>query len=67
MLWCLRRRATDVRCILYSTGLPVEVRVVQDRDVVLTELFPEEWLAVNWARAYVGRLKEQGWHEAPEA
>lgn len=67
MLWCLRRRTTDVRCILYSVGLPVEVRVIQDRDVVLTELFPEEWLAVNWARAYAGRLKEQGWHEVPGA
>ena len=67
MLWCLRRRATDVRCILYSAGLPVEVRVVQDRDVVLTEIFPEEWLALNWARAYEGRLKEQGWHDAPHA
>jgi hypothetical protein len=51
---------------LYSNGLPVEVRIVQDRDVVLTELFPEEWLAVNWARAYEGRLREQGWHDAPE-
>jgi hypothetical protein len=67
LLWCLRRRTTDVRCILYSKGLPVEVQVVQDRDVVLTELFPEEWLAVNWARAYEGRLKEHGWHTAPDA
>jgi hypothetical protein len=50
---------------MYSNGLPVEVRVVQDRDVVLTELFPEEWLAVNWARAYERRLREQGWHDAP--
>jgi hypothetical protein len=66
MLWCLRRRTTDVRCIMYSNGLPVEVRVVQDRDLVLTELFPEEWLAVNWARAYEVRLREQGWHDAPD-
>ena len=65
MLWCLRRRATAVKCILFARGLPVEVQVVQDRDVVLTELFPEEWLAVSWARAYEGRLKEQGWQEAP--
>jgi hypothetical protein len=56
---------SDVRCVLYA-GLPVEVQVLQDRDVVLTELFQEEWLAVNWARAYEERLKQQGWHESPE-
>lgn len=66
MLWCLRRRASDVRCILYPDGLPVEVRVVQDLDVVLTELFQEEWLALNWATAYEKRLREQGWHDVPE-
>jgi hypothetical protein len=65
MLWCLRRRSTDVRCILYPNEMPVEVQVLQDRDVVLTELFQEEWLALNWARAYCERLKLQGWHESP--
>ena len=64
MLWCLRRRSTDVRCILYPNGMPVEVQVLQDRDVVLTELFQEEWLALNWARAYGERLKLQGWHDS---
>ena len=54
-----------MRCIMYPNGMPVEVQVVQDRDVVLTELFQEEWLAVNWARAYADRLKERGWHESP--
>jgi hypothetical protein len=66
-LWCLRRRATDVRCILYASGMPVEVQVLQDRDVVLTEVFQEEWLALNWARAYCERLKLQGWHDSPAA
>ena len=65
MLWCLRRRTTDVRCILYASEMPVEVQVLQDRDVVLTELFPEEWLAVNWAKAYESRLREHGWHDPP--
>jgi len=64
MLWCLRRRSTDVRCILYPNEMPVEVQVLQDRDVVLTELFQEEWLALNWARAYCERLKLQGWHDS---
>jgi hypothetical protein len=66
VLWCLRRRTTDVRCVLYANNLPVEVHVVQDRDIVLTELFQEEWLAVGWSRAYYDRLKQQGWLESPE-
>ena len=67
MLWCLRRRTTDVRCILYPNGMPVEVQVVQDRELVLTELFQEEWLALNWAHAYCERLKLQGWNDSPAA
>jgi hypothetical protein len=67
VLWCLRRRASDVRCVLYSNGMPVEVQVVQDRDLVLRELFQEEWLALNWAQAYGDRLKQQGWQESPSS
>ena len=63
VLWCLRRRSSDVRCVLYATTLPVEVRILQDRDVVLAEMFPEEDLAVRWAKAYGERLREQGWSE----
>ena len=65
VLWCLRRRTSDVRCVLYAETLPIEVRIFQDRDVVLTELFAEEWLAVNWAKAYGDRLRQQGWRESP--
>jgi hypothetical protein len=52
-----------VRCVIFSNAMPVEVQVIQDRDVVLTELFQEEWLALNWSRAYLERLKLQGWQE----
>lgn len=65
VLWCLRRRSSDVRCVLYAEGLPVEVRILQDHDVVLAELFPEERLAVTWAKVYGERLRQQGWLEAP--
>ncbi len=65
VLWCLRRRHTDVRCVLYSTSMPIEVQVMQDRDLVLTELFQEEWLATAWAKAYSERLREQGWNDSP--
>lgn len=65
VLWCLRRRKTDVRCVIYPTHVPVEVRVVQDADLVLTERFPEEWVALNWAKIYGERLKQQGWSDSP--
>jgi hypothetical protein len=67
VLWCLRRRRSDVRCVLFPNAMPIEIQVLQDRDVVLTEVFQEEWLAVNWARVYGARLKEQGWHDSPAA
>src|SRR5687767_3142968 len=66
VLWCLRRRSSDVRCVLYAAMMPVEVRILQDRDVVLAELFPEEDLAVRWAEAYGERLRQQGWTERAE-
>jgi hypothetical protein len=64
VLWCLRRRLSDIRCVIYSVGTPVEVQVLQDRDVVLTEMFPEEALALRWAEIFGDRLKQQGWHDA---
>jgi hypothetical protein len=65
VLWCLRRRKTDVRCVLRALSKPLEIRVVQDRDLVLTEHFQDEWLAVNWAKIYAERLKQQGWFDSP--
>jgi hypothetical protein len=47
--------------------MPIEIQVLQDRDVVLTELFHEEWLAIDWARVYAERLKAQGWHDSPQS
>jgi hypothetical protein len=43
------------------------VQVLQDRDVVLTEMFPEERLALSWAQAFGDRLKQQGWNETTSA
>jgi hypothetical protein len=56
-----------VRCVLFPNARPVAVQILQDRDLVLTEQFPEEWVAVTWATAYAERLKAQGWHESPSA
>lgn len=66
VLWCLRRKRSDVRCVLMERTLPIEVHVFQDADLVLKELFPEEWAALEWARAYRDRLIDQGWRECPE-
>ena len=62
VLWCLRRRASDVRCVLYADRQPIEVHIVQDKDFVLKESFLEEPLALAWADAYGKRLLEHGWH-----
>ena len=67
LLWCLRRRKSDVRCLIFPGAMPIEIHVLQDRDIVLTELFQEEWLAIDWARVYGERLKAQGWRESPDA
>ena len=56
-----------MRCVVFSHGVPVEVQVVHDRDVVLTEMFQEEWMAMNWARAYKERLRAQGWNDVPDS
>ena len=66
VVWCLKRRATDVRCVVLAHGMPVEVQIVHDRDVVVTEIFQEEWMALKWARAYRERLRAQGWDDVPE-
>ena len=66
-MWCLKRRATDVRCVVRADGVPVEVQVVHGMDVVLTEIFQEEWMALKWARAYRERLRAQGWNDVPQA
>jgi hypothetical protein len=65
VLWCLRRRKSDVRCVIYPGAVPVEVQVVQDTDLVLTEIFQEEWIALNWAKVYADRLRTQGWYDSP--
>jgi hypothetical protein len=67
VVWCLRRRTTDVQCVVLSGSMPVEVHVVHGGDVVVTEMFQEEWMAVNWARAYRDRLRAQGWVDVDAA
>jgi hypothetical protein len=66
VVWCLKRRAADVRCLVLGEGVPVEVRVLHARDVVVSEIFQEEWMALKWARAYRERLRAQGWNDVPE-
>ncbi len=66
LVWCLRRRATDVQCVTLGRT-PVEVRVVHGGDLVITEMFQEEWMALDWARLYADRLRAQGWLDVVEA
>jgi len=66
VVWCLKRRSTDVRCVVMAVGTPVEVHVVHGAEIVVTEIFQEEWMALQWARAYGDRLRAQGWDDVPE-
>ena len=66
VLWCLRRRASDVRCVLYSSSVPVQVHIIQDRDVVLKESFATGAAAEWWAQEYGRRLLQHGWSAHPE-
>lgn len=63
VLWCLRRRASDVRCVLINGALPVEVHILQDSEPVIRERFEDESVALKWAGAYGDRLLENGWRE----
>jgi hypothetical protein len=65
VLWCLRRRRTDVTCVLHGESIPVEVKVLHDGDIVVTELFEEERFALGWARSYELRLRDLGWTDSP--
>jgi hypothetical protein len=46
--------------------MPVEVHVVHGPELVVSEVFQEEWMALKWARAYRDRLRAQGWQDVPE-
>jgi hypothetical protein len=65
VLWCLRRRASDVRCVAYLAATPIEVRILQDCDIVLIEQFVGARAAYEWASQYEARLKAHGWHDSP--
>jgi len=66
ILWCLRRRAADVRCVVFVSPAAVEVQILQERDLVLKEMFPTESAAMSWASEYRDRLEQQGWRLSPE-
>lgn len=66
LLWCLRRRTTAVRCVLYATARPVEILVLQEQEVVLRERFAALANALEWAREYAARLKQHGWSDCPD-
>jgi hypothetical protein len=65
VLWCLRRRCGDVRCVLVPVVSGVEIQILQEKDLVLSEVFADEEVGTSWARTFSQRLKAQGWTESP--
>ena len=66
VLWCLRRRVSDVRCVLHVGSVAADVHVLQERELVLSERFPSEAAARRWADEYRARLLRQGWRDGPD-
>ena len=66
VLWCLRRKRTDVRCVLFSDMTPIEIQVLHDSDLVIKELFADEAIALTWALEYGDRLRQHGWRDSSE-
>ena len=66
VLWCLRRRVSDIRCVVYVAAGGAEAHVLQERDLVLKEGFATEAAAVLWAGAYRTRLEQRGWRDSPQ-
>jgi hypothetical protein len=52
--------------VLFTSTNPIEVQVLQDRDLVIKELFMDERSALNWADEYSARLREHGWRDSPD-
>jgi hypothetical protein len=50
---------------MYGDSVPIEMQILQDRDVIITEVFHDEAFALEWARSYRGRLEAQGWFASP--
>jgi hypothetical protein len=65
LLWSLRRRSTDVRCLLLRRARPLRILVLQGQEPVLTERFHSEDAALQWARAYELRLRDLGYADSP--
>ena len=65
VVWCLKRRTTDVRCVVMAQAVPVELQVFHGPEIIVSEVFQEEWMALKWARAYRDRLRAQGWEDVP--
>jgi hypothetical protein len=66
VLWCLRRRVSDIRCVVYVVAGGAEVHVLQERDLVIKEGFATEAAAVLWADTYRTRLEQRGWRDSPQ-
>jgi hypothetical protein len=64
VLWCLRRRVSDIRCVVYVVAGGAEVHVLQERDLVLKEELATEAAAVLWAGVYRTRLEQRGWRDS---
>ena len=61
-LWHLRSRYSDYRCMRWPLGIGWELRIYQDADLVVQELFPSEDSLLWRAEQLQKSMQRRGWN-----
>lgn len=68
VLWSLRVRGREVRCLRQPIGARIELRILMDDEVFLTESFPDASLTAARADEFRSAIESRGWHQiGPDA
>ena len=61
-IWRLRSRYSDFRCLQWPIGVGWELRIYQDADLVVQEMFPSETQLLERAQQLQKNMQRRGWH-----
>lgn len=61
-IWRLRSRYSDFRCLRWPVGMGWELRIYQDADLVMQEMFPSETALLERAEQLQKSMERRGWN-----